>query len=812
MLDRLYAVCQKSLPGRSSELIEGQIGPVWRSFNAWRSENPEVISDQLVQHSVQTSEMIAGIGLSIDTVLAGLLHHLPAEAIDFVLPTENSIPATQQIVKHIRSLQEVTSLWSQAPSLEGGYSQPSLHHAETMLRSIAWHLKENPHTIFLLLCSCLEALETAVHRDGALVGNELNFSSNHLIFAAALERYFLPFPHLLRLDELLWRLQDTVFVLQNREAHESVENAIRSNREERERIVNRLMEELQSKLDKDFKKGTVHFSGRAKGIFSLFDKSNRGNVDVFDLVDLIALRAVIMDKDHVLGGSDIVDPLERDAYACYRILESCLSLYTIVPKKTKDYIHHPRPTGYRAFHVGLFYPQGNENSAFERSLQQFELQIRTEEMHREAEFGEAAHWKYKLKEFETESGQIDSAHTHSSGEKLPLEWFLEWYKDWANWFAATVIVRDREGHLFTLPNMATAADAAYKSLGNLDKHPMQVRIEHPSSGSSNIYEVYDLNYRLGNWERIVSIDTFPGKEDPSAESWLVCARTPLTRQRVSSWLRSEMSEETVKQRLPELGEQILTAIQKETNRRSFLCSQSEEILHALATRRLALNRSFGSLDELLTDLAEGKLDPNLIVRLLYQEFGAYAASKYEENKQQRKAALQASLDGEVNTLESVEKTVEVGLIFGDIGSRCYLAQCCLPIPGDQIAFYYVRPGTSRLAVIHQNRCPKVIANPNTQWLRHEWLAGASTKNISTCLEIHAADEPGMLRFLTSLISVNIRSINTIRLSPANAVLSFQLEVENLAKLEECARTILKKKHPYIYLVERFPVELAPVNK
>jgi len=522
-------------------------------------------------------------------------------------------------------------------------------------------------------------------------------------------------------------LEDTSFKYLNPEAYHDLKEQIAARRQERETYVVKIRERVSQELERAGIQARV--LGRPKHFYSIFQKMVRQDIPFDDVYDVMGLRI-------------ITDSLRN----CYAALGTLHSLWTPVPGRFKDFIALPKPNLYQSLHTTLMGPQG----------ERVEFQIRTEEMHKTAEQGIAAHWRYK------EGGKSDQKVT----EKFAwLRQLLDWQKDTAgdardfmetlkiDLFPEEVYVFTPRGDVKSFPRGATPIDFAYS---------IHTEIGQKCVGAKVNNRMVPLKYQLHNGD-VIEILTNPN-HFPSKD-WLKIVKTSRARTKIRAWIKA-----TEKERSIALGKELLEReLQKYgVNPASML--KSEEM--AEIARRFSLNTPI----DLMAEIGFGKISVSqVLTKLLPKEV---LETRQKPAKTDQKPVTPHEVGGV--KVRGVE----------DIMTR--YAHCCNPVPGDDIVgFITIGRGVS----IHTADCPRIIEFTPERMIEVEWDVEEVIPH-PVGVSVVTVDRPGMLAKISSAIAlcdVNIREAMVNTTDELRALFNFVIDINDLNHLQQVMKTIRQVK-------------------
>jgi GTP diphosphokinase / guanosine-3',5'-bis(diphosphate) 3'-diphosphatase len=551
-----------------------------------------------------------------------------------------------------------------------------------------------------------------------------------------------PIAHRLGMGKIRGELEDLGFRYLDPIAYEQVKEAVESHRKVGEAFLSRVEGVVRDKLKEAGI--TAKVESRTKRFYSIHKKLVRQRINVEQVYDLYAMRIIT-----------------RSVQDCYAVLGIIHNVWRPVPGRIKDFIAMPRPNFYQSLHTSVITEDGTP----------FEVQIRTEEMHKMAEEGIAAHWKYK-----------DGAVSAQDEQRLAwLRQVVEWQRDVSdpNEFLSTlkidlypeeVYTFTPKGKVVVLPRDSTPIDFAYS---------VHTEVGHACVGAKVNGRMVPLRHKLHSGD-IVEILTQPGHK-PSRD-WLAIVKSSRSRNKIKHWLNIHQRERAI-----EIGRKL---IEKEARKyRIPLKELKEEEL-----QRIASDYGLGRPDDLMAGIGYGKYSARQVLAKLTPAAGQSLADS-EEVKEPESAVssvVRRVFGGDNNAI-----TVKGS---GDL--LVYRARCCNPIRGEGIVGYVTR---GKGVAVHAVSCPNVVNlmyEPERR-IDVSWAKDESTPNIYPVkLTVFCDDRYGMLKQITGVIGdakSNIRNIEA-RTANSQAVVDIILDISDLKHLE----TILNglRKIPGVRDVQR----------
>ena len=481
----------------------------------------------------------------------------------------------------------------------------------------------------------------------------------------------------------------------------------------RDQYVQSLVDDVKADIAEAGIKADV--SGRAKHFFSIYKKMVNQHKTIDQIYDLFAIRI-------------LVDSI-KDCYAALGIMHE---KYKPIPGRFKDYIAMPKPNMYQSLHTTLIGPSG----------QPFEIQIRTYEMHRTAEYGIAAHWKYK----EANNG-VATNTTVTEEEKLSwLRQILEWQQDMSDnkefmsllksdldLFSDTVFCFTPSGDVKNLPNGSTPIDFAYS---------IHSAVGNKMVGAKVNGKLVPIDYLIQNGDRI-EIITSQNSKGPSRD-WLKIVKSTQAKNKINQWFRSELKEENILH-----GKELMQAYAKAKS------INFSDINRPEYQEKIIRKYGFHDCNSCLATVGHGGLKEGQIVNRMYEEY------KKDHVIPLTDADVLETI-GEQKPQETPKKSKSGIVVKGLYDVAVHFSKCCSPVPGDEIVGFVTR---GRGVSIHRTDCINVINLSEIERARlieAEWQAGAEAESLGEYLaeiKIFCHDRPGLLVDITRIFTE--REINII---------------------------------------------------
>ena len=673
--------------------------------------------DPYLTHPLEVAHILADMKLDITTLCAALLHDV----------VEDTRISTERITERFGA--EIALLVDGVTKINRlDLLAPEARQAENV-RKMLLAMVNDVRVVVVKLADRLHNMRTL---------GFLSPEKQQRIARETLDIYA-PIAHRLGMGLIRGELEDLAFSFLEPEAFQELQNTVVSKRKEFETFLTELQDTIRKQLAENGIAAEV--DGRVKRLYSIHQKSLRQHRTIDQIYDLLAVRV-------------ITDTIRN----CYAALGVIHQVWRPVPGRFKDYIAMPRPNLYQSLHTTVIH-----------AGQTFEVQIRTQEMHRIAEQGVAAHWRYK------DGKDVSDADDQRI---LWMRQLIEWVKDMQepSEFMATLKVDlypeevyafTPKGKVLALPRGATPVDFAYA---------VHTEVGNQCIGAKVNGQIVPLRHRLSNGD-VVEVLTQKGHV-PSRD-WLNFVRTSRARSKIRHHINFiERSQAT------EVGRRLLEREARQAGRSLKKIPQAELL-------RVAGEYGCADLEDLFADLGYGKFSARQIIS---NALGEPIAPSKPEAPAEEPASLVSTVK---RMLRVGDSTLQVG---GQDDLMVFRAKCCNPIPGDEIVGYVTR---GRGVAVHAKTCPNVenLLYQVERRIDVEW-GGAAGATYAVTLLIRAQDRPGMLADITSVISETGANIRTLGSHPDNlhARIDLTLEIADRKQLERIIANI--RKISGIFGVER----------
>jgi guanosine-3',5'-bis(diphosphate) 3'-pyrophosphohydrolase len=653
-------------------------------------------------HPLEVANILAGLKLDIVTVTAGLLHDVLEDTL--MSPEELKRQFGEEIYQLVDGVTKIAQVHLTS------HQQKQAENFRKMLLAMISDIR----VLFVKLADRLHNMRTLQY---------LSPDRRERISLETLEIYA-PLAHRLGMAKIRGELEDLAFSFLDPVAYQNTVALIESRRavnqdfvKETERIIAKELEERQI---------PAQLESRAKRIYGVYTKMKRQKISIDEVFDLVAIRV-------------ITDSISN----CYTILGILHNLWKPVPGRIKDYIAIPRPNLYQSLHTSVVGSNG----------QPFEIQIRTHEMHRIAEEGIAAHWKYKEGKLGTVEEEeqfrwlrqlIESQSDISDPREFLSNLKVDLYRDEVYCFTP-------KGEVITLPLDATPVDFAYAIHTEVGHHCVAARVNN---------RIVPLKHKIKNGEIVEVVtakDAFPSRD------WLSFVKTTRARGKIKHWIHQREKEAAA-----ELGRKLLekeSRKYKTSWKKALLMTELPKVIAQFGLRRP---------EDLYPAVGFGKVAARQILSPLFPDREPAVA---EKAKKSAVPAVVRKVFGQADSTITVK---------GQDGLLVYRAKCCNPIRGDEIVGYITRgKGIS----VHTASCPN-LANflGSDRMTEVEWVEIPGNEVFSVGLAIMAEDRQGLLADIASAISnlkTNIReSRSSVDADSGRGIIEITVDISDIKHLQK----------------------------
>ncbi len=677
--------------------------------------------EEYLIHPVAVAEILAELGMDSETIAAGLLHDV----------IEDTPYTLEQMEKEFGN--EVAELVDGVTKLSALKFESKEERQAENLRKMFLAMAKDIRVLIIKLADRLHNLRT------------INYMTHEKIVEKCQETLdiYAPLASRLGIYSMKMELEDIALKFLEPNAYYDLAEQVSERKGERESAINKVVEEISKALDEI---GIEHETyGRSKHFYSIYKKMKYQHKNLDEIFDLMAVRIIVNSV--------------RDCYAALGLVHT---MWTPIPGRFKDYIAMPKPNMYQSLHTTVISDSGKP----------FEIQIRTQEMHRIAEYGIAAHWKYK-------------EGIASDKEEVKLSWLrqaLEWQKDVndpkefmeslkMDLFSNQVFVFTPQGDVIELPAGATPLDFAFK---------IHTDVGCKCVGAKVNGKMVTIDYQLENGN-IVDIVTSPNAAGPSID-WLKIAKSSSARNKIRQWLKKENKSDTV-----DKGKDTFNQYLRRKGYDPRILMTNNYMLRA------AKDLGFKDTDDLYNQLSYGgNLQTRVANKLQSYEDDRLKLETEEKNK---------SLIDDLNEIsEKTQKKLEqlrladadTGVVVEGVDNLMItIAKCCTPVPGDEIVGYITK---GRGITVHRTDCDnmKALSDEDKQRLIDvSWDPNLLDKSYDGEISIIAKDQKGMLSSISKVcedMDVRIVGLNARANKDETVRINLTLMIHDRSQIEKLCRS------------------------
>ena len=664
-------------------------------------------------HPIHTALILADLELDKESIMAGLLHDV----------MEDTKVTREQMISEFG--EEVTDLVDGVTKLTKlDYDADKVEKQAENLRKMFLAMAKDIRVILIKLADRLHNMRTLQY----MTPEKQKEKSKETM------EIYAPIADRLGISKIKIELDDLALRYLEPEKYKDLVDGVHLRLEHREEFMSQLIAEVAGYIEKAGIKATI--DGRVKHYFSIYKKMVNQHKTLDQIYDVFAIRIIV---DTVME--------------CYGALGVIHEKYTPGPGRFKDYIAMPKQNMYQSLHTTLIGPNG----------QPFEIQIRTMEMHKTAEYGIAAHWKYK----ENITGEGDNEEQKISWLRQILEWqrdlsdnheFLNLLKDDLNMFSENVYCFTPNGDLKSLPNGSTPIDFAYSIHSAVGNKMVGARVNG---------KMVNIDYKIQNGDQ-VEVVTSNNSNGPSMD-WLKIVKSTQAKNKINQWFKLQNKEENIIK-----GKEL---IDKYCKSKGIVL---QDILKPEYMEKVRLKYSYKDWNSLVASVGHGGLKEGQIVNKLVEEY----------NKTHRKEITdQDVLNSTIGEkAENKTHTSKSGIIvegMDDVAVR--FSKCCSPVPGDEIIGFVTR---GRGVSIHRTDCINIINLPDFErgrLIEASWAAdeGKQDGKYMTEIVIYAHNRVGILTDLSKIFTeknIDVNSINSRTSKSEIATISMSFAIQGTEEL------------------------------
>ena len=667
-------------------------------------------------HPICVAIILAELELDRETIIAGLLHDV----------VEDTDVTYEDVVREFGV--EVAQLVDGVTKLgQLSYSKDKIEVQAENLRKMFLAMAKDIRVILIKLADRLHNMRTMQFMKPEKQKEKSRETMD--IYA--------PIAHRLGISKIKVELDDLSLRYLKPDVYKELEHSLDSQKVRREAYIKEIVDEVSGHIERSGIKAEI--DGRVKHFFSIYKKMVNQNKTLDQIYDLFAVRIKV----------DTV----KDCYAALGVIHE---MYKPIPGRFKDYIAMPKQNMYQSLHTTLIGPEGHP----------FEIQIRTFEMHRIAEYGIAAHWKYKEK---SSSVGVNKEEEKLSWLREILEWqqdmddnkeFLSLLKTNLDLFAEQVYCFTPNGDVKSLANGSTPIDFAYSIHSAVGNTMVGARV----NGRQVPFE-----YHLQNGDR-VEVITSQNSKGPSRD-WLNIVKSTQAKSKINQWFKTQFKEENIVK-----GKEMLEKYCR--GKRIELSSY----LKPEYIKKVQLKSGFKDWESVCAAVGHGGLKEGQVVNKLAEEF-----NKEQKQKITDEQVLEAAEHVRERRPEEKQKGGIVVKGVDDVAVR--FSKCCNPVPGDEIVGFVTR---GRGVSIHRTDCVNLLSMSETdrsRLIEAEWQEGSegSGQTYTTEISIYANNRKGMLADVSKVfleLDIDILTMNVSNSKKGRATLSMSFDINGVAQLNQ----------------------------
>lgn len=714
MLENLISIIEESNPQCDVELI---IEAYNFAENAHEGQYRKS-GEKYFIHPVEVAKILIELKMDSSTIAAGLLHDV-IEDTDYTYEYISN-KFGEEVAMLVEGVTKLTRF---------SFNSREERQAEN-LRKMFIAMAKDIRVILIKLADRLHNMRT------------LKYQSEYKKKEKAQEtlEIYAPIAHRLGISRIKWELEDICLRYIDEEGYYDLVEKVSIKRKDREVLINNVIKSIEEKLE-DFDINS-EINGRPKHFYSIYKKMINQNKTFEEIFDFLAVRVIV---DNV-----------KD---CYGVLGVIHTMWKPIPGRFKDYIAMPKPNMYQSLHTTVICDTGEP----------LEIQIRTWDMHRIAEYGIAAHWKYKesketSEDIENKLSWLGQMLEWEKETKDPQE-FMEALK--VDLFTNEVYTFTPKGRVINLPIGSTPIDFAYKIHSDIGNNCVGAKVDN---------RIVPLDYKLKNGN-IVEILTSSNSNGPSRD-WLNIVKSSQAKTKIKQWFKKERKEENIEKGKFSLDK----ALKKER-------INSDKIFKNKVLDPIIDKLGYKYIEDLYAAIGYGGVTINQVLSKIKEQI-----EQDKEDYTLKTSEVEQIPDKHIKPQKPHEKKkVSEGVnVKGADNILIRFAKCCNPVPGDEIVGYVTR---GRGVSIHRTDCSTISETPETKdrFIEVEWDAN-KTRDFQVEIEVEATDRKGLLTEITLLLSeskITVISLNARTNKEKVAFINLTLEVRGTEHLN---KLIDKLKH------------------
>jgi len=702
---------QKHLPNADMTMIDRAV----EYANAKHQYQKRKDGSPYIIHPLAVAEIVAEIGLDMDAILGALLHDCIEDTDASHEDIEKIFGATvAELVEGVTKLTRTDFTTSEQAQMES-------------LRKMFMAMSKDIRVVLIKIADRLHNMRTMQYQTPAKQIKKCRETMD--IYA--------PLAHRLGMQRIKWELEDLSLRYLAPADYEEITGYLSAHKEQDEQFMNTIQDKITDRLTRMGIQSKTY--GRIKHVYSIYRKMQNQGKTIDELYDIYAFRCVV---------DTIPD--------CYNVLGHVHDLFNLVPGRFKDYISTPKPNMYQSLHTTVIGKQGIP----------FEVQIRTWQMHETAEYGIAAHWKYKQgagagseKDFEWVRRLLETQQD-SDAEEFVQSMKIDMFDD-------EVFVYTPKGRVVSLPNGSTPIDFAYAIHSGVGNAMIGAKVNN---------RIANIDAKLKNGD-IVEILTSKSAKGPSRD-WLTICKSNQARTKIKQWFKKEKREENIIH-----GR---ASFESEMKRMALpLTALSEPELEPHLLKKL----SFTTWDDMYAAIGYGGLTATKAVGRIRDDITKALKAQNAEKEAYNPLRMKPDSEAVLRNRHAVN-----GVIVEDIES-CMIkfAKCCTPVPGDAIVGFITKGfGVS----VHRADCPNAANREDprqaARWVRVRW-ATQEEQPFETTLELDCITRDGLLLDVATVMTtarVRVKEMSGKDLPGGRSTFTIRFEVKNVAELETIRKKLL----------------------
>ena len=707
----MRAAIIKHMPGADMALVDRAVDYANEKHKLQKRKD----GSPYIIHPLAVAQIVAEMGLDIDAVLGALLHDCIEDTDASHEDIEKIFGTTvAELVEGVTKLTRANFSTSEQAQMEN-------------LRKMFMAMSKDIRVVLIKIADRLHNMRTMQYQTPEKQIKKCRETMD--IYA--------PLAHRLGMQKIKWELEDIALRYLAPDAYNDILNYLNMHKEQDEVF----MRTIQDKITQRLSSVGIHNKtyGRIKHVYSIYRKMQAQGKTIDELYDIYAFRVIV---------DSIPD--------CYHVLGHVHDLFNLVPGRVKDYISTPKPNMYQSLHTTVIGSQGIP----------FEVQIRTWEMHETAEYGIAAHWKYKQgtgggteKDFEWVRRLLETQQD-SDAEEFVQDMKIDMFDD-------EVFVYTPKGRIVSLPAGSTPIDFAYAIHSGVGNAMIGAKVNN---------RIANIDTTLHNGD-IVEVLTSKAAKGPSRD-WLTICKSNQARTKIKQWFKKEKREENILH-----GRASFEAEMKRVGLP--LSALSDPDLEPHLLKKL----SFENWDDMYAAIGYGGLTATKAVGRIRDDVNKAIKAQAAEKQPASPLRVKPDSDAELLNRHAVN-----GVIVEDIDS-CMIkfAKCCTPVPGDAIVGFITKGfGVS----IHRADCPNAASRNDpkqaARWVRVRW-ATQEEQPFETTLELDCITRDGLVLDVATVMTtarVRVKELNAKDLPGGRSAITIRFEVKNVAELETIRKKLL----------------------